>query len=88
MCLTPNDPYYSTYGSWDQDYLDLYGMHIINASKAWDITTGDSDIVVAVVDSGILFKHPDLKGSGNVLPGYDFISDPAAARDGDGRDPP
>jgi serine protease len=43
-----------------------------------------SNIVVAVVDTGIL-PHPDLDG--RVLDGYDFITDPARARDGDARDP-
>lgn len=40
-------------------------------------------MTVAVIDTGIL-QHPDL--AGKILPGYDFISDPAAARYGNGRD--
>ena len=36
------------------------------------------------MDTGIL-PHPDL--AGRVLPGYDFISDPDRARDGNARDP-
>jgi len=55
----------------------------IDAPGAWQITTGSPATVVAVVDTGIL-NHPDL--AGRVLPGYDFISDPAWAGDGDGRD--
>jgi hypothetical protein len=39
--------------------------------------------VVAVIDSGLV-DHPEF--SGRVLPGYDFISDPRSAGDGDGRD--
>jgi serine protease len=39
---------------------------------------------VAVIDTGIP-PHPDLEG--RVLPGYDFISDPERARDGNARDP-
>nr|WP_285836723.1 S8 family serine peptidase [Micrococcus luteus] len=49
---------------------------------AWDRTTG-SGATVAVIDTGIT-SHPDLER--NVVPGYDFISDSAAARDGGGRD--
>jgi serine protease len=40
-------------------------------------------VVVAVLDTGIT-PHPDLVGQ--VLPGWDFISDPATANDGNGRD--
>ena len=79
---TPNDEFYSF--QWH------YGA--INLPQAWDITTGSPNVVVAVGDSGILYTagdvtrtHPDLVG--RVLPGYDFISDPQMAGDGDGRDP-
>lgn len=33
----------------------------VNAIKAWDITKGNRDIVVAVIDTGIDYRHPDLK---------------------------
>src|SRR5439155_26204113 len=50
---------------------------------AWDTTSG-AGVTVAVLDTGIT-PHSDL--TGNVIAGYDFISDPPTARDGDGRDP-
>ena len=59
-CLVPNDPYYQSLGTWNQEYLDLYSMHIIDASNAWDISTGNPNVVVAVVDTGVDYTHGDL----------------------------
>ncbi|MEY3845812.1 MAG: hypothetical protein RJA66_79 [Actinomycetota bacterium] len=65
----------------DQWYLtSKYG---INATNAWSKTMGSKNIVVAVLDSGIT-KHPDLDNQ--VVPGYDFVSDPSSSNDGDGWD--
>jgi serine protease len=55
----------------------------INAPAAWDLQIGNATQAVAVIDTGIT-AHPEL--AGRVLPGYDFISDPDEANDGDGRD--
>ncbi|MEP6656664.1 MAG: S8 family peptidase, partial [Betaproteobacteria bacterium] len=65
-----------------QTYL-TGAANAIDAYGAWDITTGASTTVVAVVDTGYR-PHADL--TGRLLPGYDFIRDPAVANDGDGRD--
>jgi serine protease len=53
-----------------------------NMPGAWSITAGNASVTVAVLDTGYL-QHVDL---GQVLPGYDFISDVQSANDGDGRD--
>ena len=67
----------------------LYGLQWhypeIRLPEAWDITTGDptgpDDVIVAVVDTGILTNHPDF--SGQLVNGYDFIADPDRAGEGD-----
>ncbi len=74
--ITPNDAEYPN--QWD-----YYGPWGINAPAAWDITTGSSNIVVAVIDTGIT-NHADL--SGRTVNGYDFISNTLNANDLDGRD--
>ena len=78
----PNDPSFTNGLQWDYQALPI-GM---NAIGAWKITTGDRRIVVAVVDTGILLSHPDVVGSGNLLPGYNFVSD-GAGRSNDPSDP-
>ncbi|WP_245575140.1 S8 family serine peptidase [Meiothermus rufus] len=71
---TPNDEFYE------------YQWHYpaIHLPQAWEIEDGTSrTITVAVIDSGIVSAHPDLP---TPVLGYDFISDPRIANDGDGRD--
>lgn len=72
--FVPNDPIYS------------YQWHypLINLPQAWDVNTG-SGVIVAVLDTGVWLGHPDLQGQ--FVAGYDFVSDPANAGDGDGIDP-
>jgi serine protease len=73
-----------------------------DAVSAWDITVGSTGTVIADIDTGVLFNHPDLLRAGfggRLLPGYDFASGDKSqttsaalgtyliANDGDGRDP-
>ena len=73
--VAPNDTLYPQ--QWN-----LHGTKGLAALEAWKTTQG-AGVTVAVIDSGIV-KHPDLDA--NVLPGYDFITEPSIARDGNGRD--
>ncbi len=80
---TPNDPYYVDGDQWNLQDAASTGLAGIDATHAWDITTGSPNMVIAVVDTGIV-NHPDL--AGRILSGYDFISDTPTSNDGDGRD--
>jgi serine protease len=73
--VIPNDPRYPR----------QWHYPLINLPQAWDVTTGSNDVIVAVIDTGVLLNHPDLKNR-LTSDGYDFISDPSRALDGDGID--
>ena len=73
---SPNDPLYPR----------QWHYPLINLPQSWDVTTGSNTVIVAVIDTGVLLNHPDLE-SRLTVEGYDFISDPARALDGDGIDP-
>lgn len=73
--IIPDDPYY-TY---------LWGVQKIDCPTAWNYTTGSSDVVVGITDSGINYNHPDLIDNmwiaprGHGIHGRDFengIDDP------------
>lgn len=76
----PNDSLYNQQWHYHASSSEVGGANI---PGAWDITTGSTSNVIAVIDTGIL-PHTDL--AGKTVPGYDFISDLAVANDGDGRD--
>jgi serine protease len=79
--LVPNDALYAG-SQWDF-LAPAAGHYGINMPAAWDISTGSTSVVVAVIDTGIL-NHADL--AGRSVQGYDFIYDPLVSNDGEGRD--
>ncbi|WP_369856024.1 S8 family peptidase [Candidatus Thalassolituus haligoni] len=76
---TPNDRRYNE--QWNYSAIDL--------PLAWELSTGErsdgTDVVVAVVDTGVFLSHSDLSGQ-LTSDGYDFISSSSNANDGDGID--
>jgi subtilisin family serine protease len=50
IATTPNDP---SFGS-------LWGMARLRATEAWDFSTGNTNLVVAVIDTGVYRSHEDL----------------------------
>jgi serine protease len=87
--LVPSDSLFT-----DQWYLQAARPSAIRASTAWDTTIGSAGTVIAVLDTGVRFNHPDLgraEQAGKLLAGYDFIAGESAtsflvANDGNGRD--
>jgi serine protease len=77
---TPNDPTFAN--QWAlRSTTNTAGAKF---DQAWDVVRGSADVVVAVLDTGVVFDTPDLMG--RLLSGYDFVSDPSTANDGNGRD--
>ncbi|MCL2089574.1 MAG: S8 family serine peptidase [Oscillospiraceae bacterium] len=67
--VIPNDPYFG----------DLWGMKKIKAPRAWDYATGNPNVTVGVVDSGIDHNHPDIiknmwvSSNRRIVNGWNFV---------------
>jgi RHS repeat-associated protein len=92
--LNPNDPQFNEQWALRNTGQNggQYGSDI-NAGKAWETTTGSVTTVVAVIDSGIDFTHPDLKnnqwtnsnpGPSGDLHGWDYVAGSAEIKDEQG----
>lgn len=90
----PNDPgfasqwHYHNLGEGNYDFEDLNNNHVgakagcdVNALEAWKICKGDPSIIVAILDEGVMYTHPDLAANMWCNPGE---SVQGAKTDGDG----
>src|SRR5215217_756842 len=92
--LTPNDPQFNQQWALRNTGQNggQYGSDI-NAGTAWASTTGASSTVIAVIDSGIDFTHPDLANNqwsnpaasaADDLHGWDYVADSGESKDEQG----
>lgn len=90
----PNDPgfasqwHYRNLGEGNYDFENLNNNHVgakagcdVNALEAWKTCTGDPSIIVAILDEGVMYTHPDLVANMWCNPGE---SVQGAKTDGDG----
>ena len=90
----PDDPgfasqwHYRNLGEGNYDFENLNNNHVgakagcdVNALEAWKTCTGDPSIIVAILDEGVMYTHPDLAANMWCNPGE---SVQGAQTDGDG----
>ncbi len=47
----------------DPNYSLQWNLQKIKAEEAWDVTTGDTSVVIAIIDTGVDWDHPDISGN-------------------------
>ncbi len=90
IAITPNDPLFSQqYALYNPGQVVPPGSPQgierpdIKAREAWEETRGDDDVIIAILDTGVDFGHPDLDDK--VLSnGYDFVNDDSDPTDDNG----
>ncbi|HEX2062967.1 MAG TPA: S8 family serine peptidase, partial [Acidimicrobiales bacterium] len=70
---TPNDPRFS----------DQYGPQRVGAPQAWDMTMGDQDARLCVLDTGVRYTHEEIAGA-RWLGGTDYVNEDSDPMDDDG----
>lgn len=90
ILLTPNDPTYpSQWAHSNTGQAIAYGGGLVgtpdcdtDTPEAWDLGTGSSSLVMAIIDTGVDLGHPEF--AGRVVPGWDFVNGDADASDDHG----
>jgi hypothetical protein len=72
----------------DTGYPNQWALPMIDAPNAWDIETGNSNVLIAVLDTGIPMDgtppsicHPDLNDPTRIILGHDYVNNDAYPRD-------
>ncbi len=66
----------------DSQFNTQYGPQKVKCPEAWNISKGSSNVIIAIVDTGIDLNHEDLVNK--IVPGYDYSdndNDPTASDD-------
>ncbi len=69
--LIPNDPLYANLNAWS--------LSKIKGPDAWAMTTGNSNVVIAILDTGVDGSHEEL--AGKIVPGWNVYNQNADTRD-------
>lgn len=88
----PNYRYQAETAPNDGNYSSQWHHQRIGSEQAWTTATGSQQIVVAVIDTGVMYTHPDLAnnmwqgdvGGGQTGYGYDFVSNDPDPNDENG----
>lgn len=76
----PQYIYQAFYRPNDADSVNQYYLQLIRAYEAWDISQGDTSVVIGIIDTGTSFTHPDMNGkfyinNGDPVDGMDNDND-------------
>lgn len=69
--VEPNYILHASFVPNDPSYKNQYSLKKVDAEEAWNVTKGSADVLIAIVDTGVDYTHPDLEGK--VVKGYDFV---------------